>query len=130
MNDIDAMWVQDPYKSIFANHPDVSIFAQRGAFPGIFKRKWGAAACMGFIYFRATEVRCVMRDNSRYAGHVRWAGRYRQSYCRCLSALIASGVQDLDWPTDTGDEEFSGIRSFSIMPCPFHRNGCRRREIV
>ena len=56
MNDIDAMWVQDPYKSIFANHPDISIFAQRGAFPGIYKRKWGAAACMGFIYFRATEV--------------------------------------------------------------------------
>ena len=56
MNDIDAMWVQDPYTSIFAKYPDVSIFAQRGAFPGIFKRKWGAAACMGFIYFRATEV--------------------------------------------------------------------------
>ena len=77
MNDIDAMWVQDPYKTIFANHPDISIFAQRGAFPGIFKRKWGAAACMGFIYFRATEVRCVMWDNSNGTRYVCWAGRFR-----------------------------------------------------
>ena len=55
MNDLDAVWIQDPHKAIFVKLPDnTDIIGQRASFPfdlgrdfGNTPGKWGATICMG-----------------------------------------------------------------------------------
>ena len=55
MNDLDAVWIQDPNTAIFAKLPNnTDIIAQRASFPfdlgrdfGNTPGKWGATICMG-----------------------------------------------------------------------------------
>ena len=54
MNDLDAIWIQDPNKAIFASLPNADIIGQRASFPFDLGRdyastagEWGATMCMG-----------------------------------------------------------------------------------
>eukprot|EP01059_Diplonema_ambulator_P009756 TRINITY_DN19704_c0_g1_i3.p1 TRINITY_DN19704_c0_g1~~TRINITY_DN19704_c0_g1_i3.p1 ORF type:complete len:425 (+),score=93.54 TRINITY_DN19704_c0_g1_i3:44-1318(+) len=56
MADLDALFVRNPLPLLQEFDTTADIVSQRGSFPEIQSTKWGAALCMGFIYWRATEA--------------------------------------------------------------------------
>ncbi|GBG29262.1 Hypothetical Protein FCC1311_054842 [Hondaea fermentalgiana] len=58
-SDLDVVIVQDP-RPFFAQ---AEIVASRGKFPAFALKRWGATACMGFIYFKSTpNVKIIIED--------------------------------------------------------------------
>lgn len=54
--DLDAVWLRDPRQmlsTLLAKHTDI-IVSRAFGIPRQLARKWGAVACMGFVYWRAT----------------------------------------------------------------------------
>lgn len=54
MSDADAIWLRDPFPVI--GDIDADVVASIGLGPKAARTAWGAAACMGFMYFRANAA--------------------------------------------------------------------------
>jgi len=59
MNDLDALWLQDPWVHRFKDMPEYDLVASRGEYSKRYGTKkgsgWGSAVCMGFVYFKGTS---------------------------------------------------------------------------
>ncbi len=56
LSDIDAIWRKDPFPTLSRLSATSDIISSRGMFPSAISSKWGAALCMGFVYFRANRL--------------------------------------------------------------------------
>lgn len=56
LSDIDAIWRKDPFQHISRLTSSSDIISSRGIFPLAISSSWGAALCMGFIYFQSNAV--------------------------------------------------------------------------
>ncbi|KAJ9450717.1 hypothetical protein DIPPA_20071 [Diplonema papillatum] len=54
MADLDAFFLQDPMPYL-QMHEGQDLVSQRGSYPEVQSKKWGAALCMGFTFWRATD---------------------------------------------------------------------------
>eukprot|EP01059_Diplonema_ambulator_P033090 TRINITY_DN6777_c0_g2_i1.p1 TRINITY_DN6777_c0_g2~~TRINITY_DN6777_c0_g2_i1.p1 ORF type:complete len:483 (+),score=127.29 TRINITY_DN6777_c0_g2_i1:107-1450(+) len=53
--DLDAIFLRNPIPFL-NNLPEGDLIAQRGSFPNWLSEKWGAALCMGFVFWRSTDA--------------------------------------------------------------------------
>eukprot|EP01061_Rhynchopus_euleeides_P022801 TRINITY_DN3722_c0_g1_i2.p1 TRINITY_DN3722_c0_g1~~TRINITY_DN3722_c0_g1_i2.p1 ORF type:complete len:539 (+),score=165.26 TRINITY_DN3722_c0_g1_i2:32-1618(+) len=53
--DLDAIFLKNPLPFL-RQLPPADLIAQRGSFPQWLSAKWGAALCMGFVYWRSTPA--------------------------------------------------------------------------
>jgi len=58
VNDLDALWLKDPWVSRFKDMPEYDLLASRGEYPKKYGHKsgWGSAVCMGFVYFKGSPA--------------------------------------------------------------------------
>eukprot|EP00754_Rhynchopus_humris_P029762 Rhum_TRINITY_DN15233_c1_g1::Rhum_TRINITY_DN15233_c1_g1_i1::g.145904::m.145904 len=69
MSDVDALWLRDPLKELRSVGADV--VAQRGSHPKLLAKRWGATACMGFVYVKGgPQVVPFLSDAVRLADSV------------------------------------------------------------
>eukprot|EP01035_Chromulina_nebulosa_P029911 gene29911-39701_t len=70
LSDVDAIWLQNPMKTLLRVANDSDIVAGKGWYPIELHRLWGSTLCLGFAYFKSSaftiallkEVSQLMKD--------------------------------------------------------------------
>ena len=123
LSDVDAMWLRDPLKELRAVGADV--VAQRGSHPKLLAKRWGATACMGFVYVKGgPHVMPFLSDAVRLADEV---GDDQEGF---NTALVNSDVvwQRAKLEYDTSNAVDVGITSerfrVALLPHTKYRRLC------
>lgn len=54
LSDVDAIWLQNPMKTLLCVVNDSDIVAGKGWYPIELHRLWGSTLCLGFAYFKSS----------------------------------------------------------------------------
>ena len=100
--DLDAIFLKNPLPFLL-DMPPADLVAQRGSFPQWLSAKWGAALCMGFVYWRATP------NTLRFISHMDKV--LRKTGDDQIGVNVALDVVGIKW--DEGMTKFADATSIS-----------------